>query len=53
MAATIVVASGLPGALSYLGWSGAGEAAGGCERGSLGELREVFVEEHARNEFLA
>jgi hypothetical protein len=29
------------------------EAAGGCERGSLGELGEVFVEEHAGDEFLA
>ena len=29
------------------------EPAGGCERGSLVELREVFVEEHAGDEFLA
>ena len=33
--------------------SAAAEAAGGCERGSLRELGEVFVEEHAGDEFLA
>ena len=42
------------GAVVLLGLVGVlDEAAGGCERGSLGELGEVFVEEHAGDEFLA